>query len=150
MLTINIEKLADVRDECQGLIEQHWQEIAVWQDIPLAPNWLAYEQMEGASALVIYTVRDDARLVGYAVFFMRSHIHYKNHVWALNDIIWVHPDYRNGRIGLELTQFWENDLKSRNVHVVHVNAKVAHPALGYVLKQSQYQTVEIGYEKRLN
>jgi hypothetical protein len=69
MLKIAVETLKDVRDECQSLIEAHWREIAVWQDIPLAPNWLAYEQMEAASCLVIYTVRNEINnLVGYAVF----------------------------------------------------------------------------------
>lgn len=151
MLKINIEKLNEVKDECQNLIEQHWREIAVWQDIPLAPNWLAYQQMEDAKALVIYTVRNEEnQLVGYAVFFMRHHIHYKDHIWALNDIVWVHPDYRDGRIGRNLINFWEQDLQSRGVHVVHVNVKTAHPALGYVLKGAKYQTVESGHEKRLN
>jgi GNAT superfamily N-acetyltransferase len=150
MLTIKVEKLADVKDECQELIEHHWREIAVWQDIPLSPNWAGYDAMEKAGALVIYTVRDEKKLVGYAVFFMRTHLHYKEHIWALNDIVWVHPDYRDGKIGPQLVKFWETDLRYRGVHVVHVNVKTAHPALGFVLKKTKYKTVESGHEKRLD
>jgi len=151
MLKIAIEKLADVKDECQELIEAHWREIAVWQDIPLAPDWGVYQHVETVGGLVIYTVRNDEnKLVGYAVFMMRKHMHYKNHIWALNDLIWVHPDYRDGKIGAKLVQFWEQDLATRGIHVVHVNVKVAHPALGLVLRREKYKTVESGLEKRLN
>ena len=74
MLKIAVETLADVKDECSELIAAHWREIAVWQDIPLDPDWAAYEFFEKGGALVIYTVRNDYnKLVGYAVFLMRKH-----------------------------------------------------------------------------
>ena len=151
MLKIQVETLADVKDECGDLIVAHWREIAVWQDIPLDPEWTTYEHLEKAGMLVIYTVRTvNEKLVGYAVFAMRKHIHYKNHSWAHNDIVFVHPDYRDGRIGRQLVRFWEQDLKARGIHVVHVNVKVAHPALDLVLRFEKYTTVESGLEKRLN
>ena len=151
MLKIAVETLADVKEECVDLIATHWVEIAVWPDIPLDPDWSGYENLEKAGMLVIYTVRNETnQLVGYAVFFMRKHLHYKGHSWAANDIIWVHPDYRDGKIGTNLVQFWEQDLQARGIHVVHVNVKVAHPALGLVLRREKYKTVESGLEKRLN
>ena len=151
MLKIAVETLADVKEECGDLIAAHWVEIAVWPDISLDPDWSGYENLEKAGMLVIYTVRNETnQLVGYAVFFMRKHLHYKGHSWAANDIIWVHPDYRDGKIGANLVQFWEQDLQARGIHVVHVNVKVAHPALGLVLRREKYKTVESGLEKRLN
>ena len=151
MLKVAVETLADVKDECSELIAAHWREIAVWQDIPLDPDWASYELFEKGGGLVVYTVRNDyGKLVGYAVFFMRKHPHYKGHSWAANDIVWVHPDYRDGKIGVQLVQFWEQDLKARGIHVVHVNVKVAHPALGFVLRREKYTIVESGLEKRLN
>jgi GNAT superfamily N-acetyltransferase len=151
MLKIQIETLADVKDECGDLIAAHWREIAVWQDIPLDPDWELYEALEKSGRLAIYTVRtDNEKLVGYAVFVTRQHAHYKKHSWALNDIVFVHPDYRDGRIGRNLVRFWEQDLKARGIHVVHVNVKVAHPALDLVLRFEKYKTVESGLEKRLN
>ena len=151
MLKIAVETLVDVKEECGDLIAAHWVEIAVWPDIPLDTDWSGYENLEKAGMLVIYTVRNETnQLVGYAVFFMRKHLHYKGHSWAANDIIWVHPDYRDGKIGANLVQFWEQDLQARGIHVVHVNVKVAHPALGLVLRREKYKTVESGLEKRLN
>jgi ribosomal protein S18 acetylase RimI-like enzyme len=151
VLKIAVETLVDIKDECQELIEAHWREIAVWQDIPLDPDWGVYQHVETAGMLVIYTVRNETnQLVGYAVFFMRKHLHYKGHGWAANDILWVHPDYRDGKIGTNLVQFWEQDLQARGIHVVHVNVNVAHPALGLVLRREKYKTIESGLEKRLN
>lgn len=151
MLKIQVETLADVRDECGNLIAAHWREIAVWQDIPLDPEWATYETLEKSGMLVIYTVRtDNEKLVGYAVFIMRKHLHYRGHSWALNDIVFVHPDYRDGRVGRNLVRFWEKDLKARGIHVVHVNVKIGHPALDLVLRFEKYRTVESGLEKRLN
>ena len=151
MLKIQVETLVNVKDECGALIEAHWREIAVWQDIPLDPDWAAYENLERLGMLVIYTARtDNDKLVGYSVFFMRKHMHYKGHSWAANDITFVHPDYRDGRVGRNMVRFWEQDLKARGIHVVHVNVKVAHPALGFLLRLEKYKTTENGLEKRLN
>ena len=151
MLKIQIETLADIRGECDEIFAAHWREVAVWPDIPLDPDWTAYEGLEKLKMLVIYTVRtEEGKLVGYAFFFMRKNIHYKGHSWAANDIIFVHPDYRDGRIGRNLVRFWEKDLQARGIHVVHVNVRVAHPALGFVLRLEKYTTVEHGLEKRLN
>jgi GNAT superfamily N-acetyltransferase len=150
MLKIAVETLGEVRDECDDIIAAHWREIAVWQDIPLDPDWPTYENLSKAGMLVIYTVRtEEGKLVGYAVFVMRRHLHYKGHNWAINDIVFVHPDYRDGRIGRRLVQFWDEDLATRNINVVHVNVKTAHPALGLVLKFEKYKAVESGLEKRL-
>jgi len=151
MLKFTVETLADVREECGDLIAAHWREIAVWQDIPLDPDWVAYENLERIGMLSIYTVRtENNKLVGYAVFIMRKHIHYKGHSWAANDIVFVDPDYRDGRVGRNLVKFWEQDLKARGINVVHVNVKVGHPALDLVLRFEKYKTVEHGLEKRLN
>jgi hypothetical protein len=82
----------------------HWKEIAVWQDIPLEPHWEGYYALEKSGNMVVYTVRDDQnnnKLVGYAVFFLRNHIHYKSHIWAANHLVWVHPDYRRRKKSAE-------------------------------------------------
>jgi GNAT superfamily N-acetyltransferase len=151
MLKIAVETLDDTKGECDELIAAHWREIAVWQDIPLDPDWVAYDSLSKAGMLAIYTVRtEEEKLVGYAVFVLRKHTHYKGHSWAMNDIVFVHPDYRDGRIGRRLAKFWEQDLKNRGINVVHVNVKTAHPALGLVLRFEKYKTVESGLEKRLN
>lgn len=145
-----VEKFADVIDQMKPLLDQHWAEIAVYPDIPLEPNYDFYKQADLVGLLRIYTVRQNGDIIGYSVFCVRPHVHYKNHSWAQNDVIWLHPDHRQQGIAQGLVRFWEDDLRLQGVSVVHVNAKTQHPALSFLLKSCGYNAVEVGFEKRLN
>jgi GNAT superfamily N-acetyltransferase len=152
MITFAEEKMQDVLEEIQPLLAQHWSEIAVYKNIPLDPDYDLYRQADTAGFLVVYTAREEEtkKLVGYSIFFLRRHHHYINHTWAMNDIVWIHPDFRQQGFGREFVAFWNGKLRERGTHVVHVNAKVAHPALAYLLKSTMHTVVEAGYELRLN
>lgn len=151
------EPFAGVIEEAKPLLAEHWKEIAVYKDIPLDPDYAFYAKLSEIGALVVYTVRDEAPakedglgiLIGYSVFVLRPHAHYRAHRWALNDLVWLHPGYRQLNVGRGLVKYWDADLKDRGVNVVHVNAKVQHPALAFLLKEEGYDVVEAGYEKRL-
>ena len=137
-------------EEAKPLLEKHWREIAVHQDIPLDPEYSLYDTLGDSGLMVCYTIRDDSRsMVGYAVFFIRPHMHYRGHVWAINDIIWLHPDFRRLGVGRDFVRFIEADLRSRKVDVVHINGKVAHPALIVLLRSEGYVIVGTELEKRL-
>jgi GNAT superfamily N-acetyltransferase len=101
-------------------------------------------------------VREYEKLIGYAIFVVKpgkftpgGHPHYQRHGWAMNDIIWLHPEHRNLGIGGQFVEYWEADLFARGIHVVHVNTKVSHPELAFLLKNCGYAKIEEGYEKRL-
>ena len=146
------EKFSDVLPELRELIPLHWAEIAVHKDIPLDPDFDLYGKLAELGVFRLYTARtDNGKLIGYAGFFVRAgHMHYKGHTWAASDVIWLHPDYRQEGIGTALAGFWDEQLKLLGVHVVHVTAKVEHPALAYMLRGVGYKVVEAGYDKRLN
>lgn len=136
--------------EMRPLFERHWKEIATYKDIPLDPNYDWYMEAERAGLLVTYIARSEGELVGYAIFIIQpSHIHYRGHGWAMNDIIWVSPDHRGGGIGSGLMDFVEADLAGRNIHVVHMRTKVQHPMLAVMLCDRGYRLIEQGYERRL-
>lgn len=151
MPTFSTEKYADVIQELKPLLEQHWAEIAVYPDIPLDPDYDFYEKANSVGLLVGYFIRADAtnEIIGYAIFIIRKHPHYRVHSWAINDIVWIHPDHRNFGTGAKLVEHWEAELASLGVHVVHVNAKTAHPVLGHLLTAKAYSKIEEGYEKRI-
>lgn len=150
MVTIAIESLASVLPEMRPLFERHWREIATYDDIPLDPDYAAYEAIEQAGGLIIYTARDGGTLAGYAVFMVRaSHLHYKSHGWALNDIFWVAPEFRGWGVGGLLMDFIEADMRARGVNVVQMRTKVIHPHLGKLLGGRGYRLIEYGHEKRL-
>lgn len=143
------ERFADVIEEGKPLLMQHWAEIAVHKDIPLDPEWSFYQAMDDAGALKIFTARKDGVLIGYAVFVVRPrHAHYAIS-WAVNDIVWIHPDHRNMGVGSAFAAYWDAALRDLGVTVVSIDTKVAHPALMYLLKDCGYATVVCGMEKRL-
>jgi GNAT superfamily N-acetyltransferase len=139
MITTQQEILFDVMDEAGALLKMHYDEIALHKEsIKLKPIWERYAALEKAGSFVVYTVRDDARLVGYSAFFIMPHMHYADTRIGINDVLFLHPDYRKGRVGLKLIQFSEQALKQAGVDKITWHVKLAHDfrpilhRLGYV------------------
>ena len=64
MILYHVERLSDVFNEIQPLLENHWQEIALHKDsIELNVNWPAYERMDEDGRLHICTAREGTKLV---------------------------------------------------------------------------------------
>jgi hypothetical protein len=76
----------------------HWREITHYADIPLDPDIDTYNTMEVIGALRCFTAREQGRLVGYAVFFIRHNLHYRSSLQAMQDVLFVLPEHR-GRVG---------------------------------------------------
>ena len=146
---IAVEAFADVIDEAKPLLVEHWHELALYPDIPLDPDYEAYAALDKAGAIVIYTVRAHGELVGYAVYFIRKHLHYRQHTWAVNDIVLVRDRYRDFGIGTSLFDFIEADLRKRGADVIHTGTKVLHPELAMLLRARRHTEAEIGFSLRL-
>jgi hypothetical protein len=102
MADYRVEKMMDVLDEFKNLSVHHWMEIANYQDkIPLEPDWDKYRKIEEAGMLMFMTVRVSGSMVGYCAFIITPHLHYKSCVTAMNDLVYVRPEYR-GFIGAKL------------------------------------------------
>lgn len=119
MITFQREQVLDVADEIEDLLRMHYEEVALHKEaIPLDPDWPRYVSLEEVGQLAVYTARDDGRLVGYSVFFLYQHIHYKQTRIASNDVLFLHPDYRKGTCGIKLIKHSEQQLKSLGVNKV--------------------------------
>ncbi len=140
----------DVIEEALPLLRQHWEEISAYKDIPLNPNIDRYVELDGAGNLRIFTARVNGKLVGYGVFFLAYNAHYKDSLQAVNDILYVHPDYRNSMVGLRLLRYCEASLREENVQLISYHCKVDHPALQAILNRMGYATVEVNCQKRLD
>ena len=149
MPTFAIEKYADVIDEAGPLLDRHYNELASYKDVKLKPRHKLYQIAEIMGEFVIFTVRNDEDLVGYAAFFLREPMHYEGSLWAFADLIWIHPDWRNGGLGRRLIRFCETELTKRGAQAVDMAEKIAHPALGLLLKSEEYSAIEVHYQKRL-
>lgn len=148
--TVQRESLSTCLEEAKPLLLQHWEEIAVNHDIPLNPDYRFYHSLEAAGILRVYTIRcAEGVLVGYAVYFLRRHIHYSDHTWAIADIIMVRPEHRNAGLGFRLFDFIERDLRDAGATVIHTTSKVDHPELGWLLSSRGHKKIEEGYSLRL-
>lgn len=150
-ITYQREKLSDLWAELQPLLAAHWREIAHYPDIPLDPDKDRYLQIEQAGIVRAFTARTASwRLVGYSVFFVVPSLHYRQSLQANQDVIYVEPAMRSGRVGLGLIQFGDACLRNEGVQLVHQHQKNAHPALGRLLAHLGYEAVETGWMKRLD
>jgi GNAT superfamily N-acetyltransferase len=151
MRSFQREAIEDVIGEIRPLLERHWQEVAHYPDIPLTPNWDAYEQFQTAGILRIYTGRDYGRLIGYSVFTVHKGVHYSTSLEADEDLVFVLPEHRKGRFGLQLMQFAERQLAAENVQLVKRRTKVAERLnFGALLERMGYEPIDVIYGKRLD
>jgi GNAT superfamily N-acetyltransferase len=141
------EFIDDIYEDCQPLIQQHWEEIALNQDaIKLNPNWDAYKQLEGIGAFRIFTARDGGKLVGYFAVFVEPNLHYQDHLFARNDVLFLHKDYRKGFCGIKLIRFAEKCLKDDGVSVLVINTKT-HRDFSSVLARLGFSKTETVHTK---
>jgi len=141
------EFIDDVFEDCQHLIEQHWEEIALNKEkIKLNPNWDAYRQLEGIGAFRIFTARDDGKLVGYFAVFVEPNLHYRDHLFARNDVIFLQKEYRKGFCGIRLIKFAERCLKDDGVSVLMINTKT-HKDFSPVLERLHFKKTETIHTK---
>lgn len=110
------ENLTDsLIEEVRPLLEAHYREIAWRQDvIPLDIDVERYKELwEKGHVLVIAAREKDLTLVGYNVYLINQHLHYKSTVYAMNDVLYVTPGRRGYSIALKMLHVAETILKRR-------------------------------------
>lgn len=113
-------------EDVKPLLLLHYDELTLDKDIiTLDPDWDKYRLWFDQGKIATLEARDHDQLVGYCVFFLERHIHYYNNIFARNDILFLHKDYRKGRTGIELIKRSEDMLKEYNVSKViwHIKQK---------------------------
>lgn len=128
MIKFQIEAYGlSIIEDIKPLIQLHYEEIALHQDlIPLDPDWEKYKRLADQGMLFIATARDQDVLVGYSVFFIIDHMHYRSTRMASNDVLFLHPKYRTGMTGVRLIKFCEAELAKQKVVKVMWHIKFAH------------------------
>jgi GNAT superfamily N-acetyltransferase len=130
---------------------RHWTEIAHFRDIPLEVDWDAYAAFEAAGRLRTFTVRIDGQLVGYCLFILSHHPHYKSSLYAMQDVLFLAPEHRGAHIGAQLIRFCEERLRVEGVQVVTQHSKAKRELdLGPLLTRLGYELVDTVWAKRLD
>lgn len=115
-VTYQVETLSTCQTEINNLLYAHWQEVGLGHDVvPLDPDWPAYQLLENMGMLHILTCRIDGVVRGYHVTRVDVSPHYKSTLHGFVDIYYLSPEYRGGRVGIQLFIEAEKSLKARGV-----------------------------------
>lgn len=97
----SVERFQDAYDEARPLLGLHWNEIAKNKELlKLNPD----DEMCGriSDNIVLVTARAGGRLVGYFMWLMVNHPHYKHVRVAEEDLHFLLPEFRRGLTGYNL------------------------------------------------
>lgn len=149
MVKFQLEEFSHVIEEITPLLHKHWIEIAHYQDINLEVDTESYLHLENIGALKVFTARDsgDNTLIGYSAFFIRSNMHYKSSLQAIQDVIYIDKERRG--FGSQFIDWCDIQLKEMGVQVVYHHIKTKHN-WGKMLEAKGYELVDLIYAKRLD
>ncbi len=150
MLTFQRERSTDLWPEIMPLLMEHKKEIASYDDIHLSPDMDAYDRCEAMGMLRCYTARLNDRLIGYACFFVKANMHYRESLQAVQDVLFVTKPHRHGRVGLKLIRHSEYELMCEGVQVVYHHLKCNRPETIALFHKLGYEDIDLIVAKRLD
>lgn len=149
--TYQLERIAHLWDEAMPLMLSHYEEVAHYQDIALSPDIITYERLDQMGVLKVYTARVEGRLVGYACFMVKTNPHYSESLQAVQDVLFVLPEYRASRIGIGLIKHCDAELRQLGVQVVYQHVKCKESLdFSPLLERIGYELIDRIYGKRLD
>ena len=147
MITAQVEPYSKCLPELMECYDLHWEELALNKDkVPLDPQYDLYEARDDAGQLLLVTLRETGRLVGYFIGFIAPGFHYKTCLTLTMDIFWTHPDVRGGFSGVKLFRLVEKEAKRRGVHRMFYGSKM-HKDASRLFEFLKMEPVEIYYSK---
>jgi len=147
MITAQVEPYSKCLPELMECYDLHWEELALNKDkVPLDPQYDLYDARDNAGQLLLVTLRETGRLVGYFIGFIAPGFHYKTCLTLTMDIFWTHPDVRGGFSGVKLFRLVEKEAKRRGVHRMFYGSKM-HKDASRLFEFLKMEPVEIYYSK---
>lgn len=139
-------KFADEIETLKELAVLDYEEVGHNQnELPLDPDWEKYCALDEMGLLLCCGAYDEEKLVGYFVAIVAPTLHCKNEVVAVNDALWLHPDYRGGT-GVRLMKFFESQCKDLGVSYMSMNITLKYD-ISPLLERMGWTHVEKTYSK---
>lgn len=147
-MNIQVETLGTSLNEMKPLLEEHYQEIALYKDkIKLNPDYEKYYALERNNNLCVFTVREEGKLIGYSIFFVFHHLHYSDCLTASNDIVFISKKFRKGMAAIKLFKFAETHLINMGVAVINYHIKFSNDIKALMDRLEYKDDVEKIYSK---
>lgn len=148
-LTFRAERFADVLPELHELHKTHWLETEKHRHgLAMNPDYDAMADQERAGQMLQFTARDCDSLVGNVRLYIRTSMHTQT-LYAVEDTLYLRPEYRAGRNALRFMQYAEACLRAIGVREIRADTKNTAPAGALLMKHMGYQPVATQYVKFL-
>ena len=106
------------------LFEEHSQELTQNKRLMvLEPDAERYLAMDAMGLLLVLLAYEGDDLVGYSVNVVTTHLHYKALTFASNDLLYVAPAHRGGRLWLQLRRETRRVARERGAVLMLWHAK---------------------------
>ena len=144
-------------DGVEDLIIFNWEEVYPVGGPNLDVDWPRLLMLERAGIYRAITARRAGKLIGYNGYFIQPPIRHKAIPWAMNDTLYVDPDFRSSTIGLRLLKESLALLKAEGIaYVTHGNlwpdnstSGKARARFDALLVRMGFEPIETVYVKRL-
>lgn len=150
-MTVRIEpiKIKFLLEHATELFEAHKDEVVSAPSLMrVKPNAESYSTLESLDAVYCLAALDGMQLIGYSVTFIFDDWHDSDRKSASNDLLYVHPDHRRGRLGLRLMQETETEARKRGAHTMLWGARPSS-SLSKICERLDYPVENIIYRRRL-
>jgi len=136
-------------EEITPLLMAHKDELCLYDDFDFEPDWGTYKVLATAGVLAIFTARVSGVLIGYSVYAVHPNLHYKSRLHAIQDVLYISPEYRGKLMGLKLIRYADSVMKYEGVHLVTHHVKASND-FGPMLVRIGYELGDKLYNRRLN
>ena len=149
MITLQEESFSNAKEDFKPLLDLHWNEIARHKDdIKLNVDYESYRTLEELGLLHCVTARDEGKLIGYVISMVSRSLHYSDHLFANNDVLFIHPDYRGGSTFVKMLKFTERKLKQAGIKNFYIHMKLDYD-FSALLERYGFTEIERNFEKQL-
>jgi hypothetical protein len=146
---IETDRVADVIDLSTALQLEHWEEIAKNKHLMvLAPDVDKYRAIEQAGKLFAVLAYDGDEMVGYSVNILDHNLHYRDLLQAQNDVLFVKPSHRAGRLFMRLREATLRMAAARGARLMLWHAKEQTP-LAAILPRLGCKVQDVIYSEEL-
>lgn len=138
----------DLFNELLEMAEDHKDEVVPFEWMQVNANPTHYERASELGMLRIYTVRSKGEIVGYGIFNICRHPHFMDTVTAMQDLLYIKPEYRLGSTGKSFILFCEKKLREAGAVVVYQFTGLKRDLSG-LFESMGYGLVQKVYAKEL-
>jgi hypothetical protein len=150
-LAFAVEPLEKCWDEWLELAALQWAETEGYRHYQaMAPSFDRYDKYDKAGWFLMFTARDEGRLVGSCGVYLVPSMHTQALI-ATEDTWFMRKEYRKGRNAIDFYKFGERELIKRGAVEITVSSKLIDdkPTTGRLLEYLGYGKVAVSYAKRI-